>query len=166
MLASKVTQYGIPTSEGGRACQLVIGKVRVFLTGPETDETKFVAESLRAYWNADSEPDAPVYTTAADCVAALCVRLLRGPVVSSHYSVGPWTPAVGDGWSWAVLDKAGKPLLLAHDSFEVALYFCQLEEGAPEPIGAARPILLPTDDAIAEATRLENWETRFRFICP
>ena len=33
MRASTVTQYGIPTSEGGRACVLKIGDVRVFLTG-------------------------------------------------------------------------------------------------------------------------------------
>lgn len=164
MRASAVTQNGVPTSEGGRACEFRIGDVKVFLTGPETDETRFVADSLRAYWNADCEPEGPRYTSAADDVAALCARLLRGPVTSPSFSVGPWTPAVADGFSWAVLDKLGAPLLLAHDAFEVALYFCRLEEGTAEIEGFV--IEAFTDAALADRIRWDRWFEEHRFRGP
>lgn len=133
MRASKVTQYGIPTSEGGRACQFNVGEVKVFLTGPDSGDTRFVAESLAAYWNQDSEPDPAAFCSDASGVFDVCARLAKGPVLSPRYSVGAWTPAVDDGFSWAVLDAGGYPLMLAHDSFEVALYFCRLEDGTVPP---------------------------------
>jgi hypothetical protein len=158
MKASKVTQYGIPTSEGGRACQLTIGSVKVFLTGPSDEENRYVAESLRSYWASDDEPEegAPTFDFAG--VASVCERIAGGaPLVWGEFSVGPWTPAVPDGWSWAVLDKAGAPVLLAHDAFEAARHFCRLCDGdidTSENVGG--PYRLPPDAVIAERAREER----------
>lgn len=157
MNASKVTQYGMPTSEGGLACEFKIGGVRVFLTGPESDETRYVAESLRCYWNgAEDDNGAPASDFAG--VDAVCRRILGGsPMVWGDFSVGPWMPAVADGWSWAVLDKTGAPLLLAHDSFEVAIHFCRLVDGTMSTAdNVGGPYRLQHDDVIAEAAREER----------
>lgn len=157
MRASTVTQYGIPTSEGGRACELKIGNVRVFLTGPDSDETRYVADSLRSYWNAD-DPEEAAPTSDAGGVRQVCERIAGGaPMVWGDFSVGLWTPAVADGWTWAVLDKTGAPLLLAHDCFEVARHFCRLVEGSidtSENVGG--PYRLAPDAELAERARAER----------
>lgn len=157
MRASKVTQYGIPTAEGGRACELKIGDVRVFLTGASSDDIRYVAESLRSYWNAD-DPDEEAPRSDFAGIAEVCRRIAGGaPMVYGEFSVGPWTPAVADGWDWAVLDKTGAPVLLAHDAFEVARHFCRLVEGSTdtsENVGG--PYRLATDAQLAQQRQAER----------
>jgi hypothetical protein len=153
--ASAITQYGIPMGDGGRACEFNVGEVKVFLTGPESVDTRFVAESLRAYWNADCEPKAGAPTSDFAGVEAVCRRIAGGaPLVHGEFSVGPWTPAVDDGFAWAVLDKRGSPLLLAHDAFEAAIHFCRLVEGSMGvDDNAGGPYRLPADSVLAERAR-------------
>lgn len=155
MRASGVTQYGLPSGDGGRSCSLEIGGVRVFLSGADSEEIRFVAESLRAYWNADCEPEAGAPTSDFAGVEDVCRRIASGaPMVHGGFSVGPWTPAVDDGFSWAVLDKRGSALLLAHDAFEVAVHFCRLVEGSMGTgDNAGGPYRLPADSVLAERAR-------------
>lgn len=156
MRASKVTQYGIPGPEGGRACELKIGEVRVFLTGESSEEISYVAESLRSYWNAD-DPDDETPRSDFAGVESVCRRIAGGaPMVCGDFSVGPWTPAVADGFDWAVLDKRGAAVLLAHDAFEAARHFCRLVEGSTDDAGG--PYRLATDAQLAQQAQTErNW---------
>lgn len=157
MRASTVTQYGIPGPEGGRACELKIGDVRVFLTGASSEEIRYVAESLRSYWNAD-DPDEEAPRSDFAGVEAVCRRIAGGtPLVYGEFSVGTWTPAVADGFDWAVLDKTGAPLLLAHDSFEAARHFCRLSEGSmTTEDNTGGPYRLASDAALAEQAQSER----------
>lgn len=157
MRASTVTQYGVPGSEGGRACELTIGDVRVFLTGASSEEIRYVAQSLRSYWNAD-DPDEEEPRSDFAGVEAVCRRIAGGaPMVYGDFSVGPWTPAVSDGFEWAVLDKTGAPLLLAHDSFEAAMHFCRLVDGTMTTAdNAGGPYRLAPDAVLAEQAQAER----------
>jgi hypothetical protein len=161
MRASKVTQYGIPTAEGGLACELKIDGVRVFLTGEDSERIRYVAESLRSYWNAD-EPDENEPRSDFAGVATVCERIVGGaPMVYGEFSVGPWTPAVPDGFDWAVLDKTGAPLLLAHDAFEAARHFCRLVEGsATTDDNVGGPYRLAPDAKLAELDQTERCVNR------
>lgn len=158
MRASTVIQYGIPGPDGGCACELKIGDVRVFLTGASSEEIRYVADSLRSYWNAD-DPDEEAPRSDFAGVAEVCRRIAGGaPLVYGEFSVGPWTPAVADGFDWAVLDKAGAPVLLAHDSFEVAVHFCRLVDGTMSTVdNAGGPYRLPSDAALVEQARADRW---------
>jgi len=163
MRASDVTTYG-GGRDGKQSSSFKIGEVTVLVSGAPTADCLYIAKELARAWNRDEEPEAPRLTSAADDVAALCARLLRGPVTSERFSVGPWTPAVSDGFSWAVLDKHGAPLMLAHDAFEVALYFARLEEGTADVEGFA--IEVPTDVELADRRRWDQWFERHRFVGP
>jgi hypothetical protein len=85
-------------------------------------------------------------------------------VTTPRFSAGPWTPAIDDGFSWAVLNLNGTPLLLSHDAFEAALYLSRLEDGTAEVESFL--IELPPDVVLAEEIRLRHWEERYRFMCP
>ena len=163
MRASDITTFG-GGRDGEQVSSFKIGRVTVSVSGESTGDNRYVADELARAWNRDEEPDAPAFTSAADDVAALCARLLRGPVTSDRFSVGPWTPAVADGFSWAVIDKHGAPLLLAHDAFEVALYFCRLEEGTAEVEGQLIKAL--TDTELADRRRWDMWFEEHRFRGP
>ena len=163
MRASDITTFG-GGRPGEQTSSFKIGRSTITVSGDTTEDNRYVAEELARAWNRDEEPDAPAFTSDADDVAALCARLLRGPVTSSRFSVGPWTPAVDDGFAWAVLDRNGAPLMLAHDAFEVALYFCRLEEGTAEVEGF--PIEVPTDTELADRKRWDRWFEEHRFRGP
>jgi hypothetical protein len=100
-----------------------------------------------------------------DAVYAAARALCSGRVVLGEigYSVGPWTPAVSDGFEWAVLNLQGSPLLLAHDAFEAARWFCQLEAGEVTPSGFDLPIRAWTDAKHEEHRVYEAWMYDYRF---
>jgi len=162
MKASAVTQYGIVGSDGGRACSLEIGGVRVFLSGADSDEIRYVADSIRSYWNADCDDDMNAPTSDFAGVAAVCERIAGGaPMVYGDFSVGPWTPAVADGFTWAVLDKTGSPLLLAHDSFEAAMHFCRIVDGSMTTVdNVGGPYRLAPDAVLAHHAQAERSAVR------
>jgi hypothetical protein len=160
---SKITTYG-GGRDGAQASSFKIGAVTVLVSGAPTGDCLYIAEELARAWNRDEPPEEKPLTSAADDVLDLCVRLLRGPVTTARFSAGPWTPSVADGFSWAVLDRHGAPLLLAHDAFEAGLYLARLEDGTCEI--PSNQVELPTDADLAERTRVWDWEERYRFMCP
>lgn len=97
-----------------------------------------------------------------DAVAGTCATLCAGGVVlgAEGRSVGPWTPAVPDDFSWAVLGLQGEPLVLAHDAFEVAYAFARLESGEMELDGV---MLVDRDAYLADLERFDEYQYRYRF---
>ena len=82
---------------------------------------------------------------SADDIFANCVALLeRGVLIGSRFSVGPYTTAVPSHHTWAVLNRRGTPLFLAHDSFEAVVWFT-LVDSDPDGWEPDEPILLSSD---------------------
>lgn len=99
-------------------------------------------------------------------VAAVALTLCaRGHVLGSGgRSVGPVLrrfETLAEGrWSWCVQGLQGQTLVLAHDAFEAAYWFCRLEAGIVEPNGV---VLLATDAHMAALETWANWAYTYRF---
>jgi hypothetical protein len=101
---------------------------------------------------------------SADEVGRAAVRLAsHGVILGRRCSAGTWTPAVPDGWSWAVLGPRGQCLVLCHDSFEAARYFLDVESGRLEVDPEFAPLRLQADDEIEAWRRWEAWAYEYRF---
>lgn len=89
-----------------------------------------------------------------DRITAILLAIFSRQVyVGATYSCGPYTPAVAraDDPPWAVVNRRGGTLVLAHDPFEAARWCALFESGAmDEP---EEPIRLWSD---AEARELHR----------
>jgi hypothetical protein len=173
MSASKITTWGRSSGGGAdrRASSFWVGEVGCGLqvtVAPGVEETTESALALAAELAAlvaERNPE-PAADDAADLSVAIesAARTIfaRAAVLGGRCSAGAWTPAVADGFEWAVLDLRGAPLVLAHDVYEVARMFAIYEAyGIPEDLDM--PIRVPSDaDQVAER-RYENWCTDYRF---
>jgi hypothetical protein len=99
----------------------------------------------------------------SDNVAKVAARLLLlgtdtpygTVVVGDKFSAVPYTPDVPDGFPYAVLDLGGAPVILAHDAYDTAVWFCKLESGAIDaPEGA--PICLVSNEVACEFARRDS----------
>ncbi len=73
-------------------------------------------------------------------VARVAARLSIGqPALGDRFSAGPYTPAVAEGFPYAVLDLQGAPVVLAHDAYDTAVWLVKLESGAIDPPSAGEP---------------------------
>lgn len=95
-------------------------------------------------------------------VAGVALALCAGSVVLGEggRAVGLRTEAVPGAWSWSVTGLQGQTLVLAHDPFEAARWFCLLEAGLAAPDGI---VILSTDAHLAALERYENWGYTYRF---
>ena len=102
-------------------------------------------------------------------VEVVAVALLRGEVIlGSAASAGPWTPAVPDGFDWAVLGLRGEPLYLFRDAYEAAVCFASYLRGQWAPVGEdeeARvyPMRQLPDAYLAAERQWEKWFYELRF---
>lgn len=94
--------------------------------------------------------------TLVEDIGRVAARLCLGqPVLGERFSAGPYTPAVEDGFPYAVLSLQGAPVILAHDAYDTAVWLCQLESGAVDaPEGA--PICLVSNEMACEFARRDS----------
>lgn len=102
------------------------------------------------------------FAAVNEAAVALCTR---GVVLGeTGFSAGRWTPAVSDGYEWAVLNLQGSPLYLCYDAFEAARHFCQLESGEmTEPDPEYAPVRAWSDEKREEERQWEAWMYEYRF---
>lgn len=68
------------------------------------------------------EPRAPE-SQPSELVAQCAQLFKRGALLGTRVSVGRWTPAVPDDFTWCVLDVQGAPLWLGHDCVAALAHF-------------------------------------------
>jgi hypothetical protein len=104
--------------------------------------------------------------TADEMLMDLCVRLCSGdgPIMDGRLSVGPWTPAVADGFTWAVLDRRGAPLWLGHDAFEAARAYLRFQDMDADDLAlyVEDPTHARTDAQAAADGLYERWAYDYR----
>lgn len=86
----------------------------------------------------------------------VAVALSRGRVcLGDAWSVGPWTPAVPDGFAFAVKDLQGAPHFLARDAFEAAAFYLDPEVADQGPIEQPDPADVERWRLASDADRIE-----------
>ena len=94
-------------------------------------------------------------------VGAVATSISSGSVVLGRggRSVGPRTEAIPGRWGWCVLGLQGQLLVLAHDAFEAARWFCLLEARLADPDCL---VVTSTDAYVAALARWEDWFYSYR----
>jgi hypothetical protein len=95
-------------------------------------------------------------------VGRVAVKIVnRGAAVYGDYSAGRYTPAVPAEHAFAVLNRQGSPVILAHDAFEVAFAVVTLAAGWMTLEGLEAPLKYHTDAERAaeraEERRRDYW---------
>ena len=85
-------------------------------------------------------------SSAVEAVAAELV--CRGQAIGAFCRVAALSPNVPGGHLFALLDHRGTAKVLAHDAFEAARWFLDIEDGAAPP---KRVIKLPRDIDLSDA---------------
>ncbi len=91
----------------------------------------------------------------------ILITLVTGGVfMTPRHSAGPHTPAVSDGYTWAVHNLQGSPVVLAHNPFDAALWLLRLETGEIALSDRDAPACLMSDAEMEESHK----EERLRYL--